>query len=116
MLACQQALIFHDDVPEAIVPDNLKSAVTKASRYESELNDSFAVFAAHYNTYVFPARVYKPKDKALVEGAVKIIYTAIFTKIDLEVYHDLESLNAAIAVHLEAHNNTLLTGCDYINK
>jgi transposase len=116
ILACERALIFYDGVPEAIVPDNLKSAVKKASRYESELNDSFAAFATHYNTYVFPARVYKPKDKALVEGAVKIIYTSIFTKIDQEVYHDLESLNAAIAVHLEAHNNTLLTGCDYSRR
>jgi transposase len=116
ILACQQALIFYDGVPEAIVPDNLKSAVKKASRYESELNDSFAAFATHYNTYVFPARVYKPKDKALVEGAVKIIYTSIFTKIDQEVYHDLASLNAAISVHLEAHNNTLLTGCDYSRR
>jgi transposase len=66
ILVCERALIFYDGVPEAIVPDNLKSAVKKASRYESELNDSFAAFATHYNTYVFPARVYKPKDKALV--------------------------------------------------
>src|SRR5450755_4614558 len=116
ILACERALIFYDGVPEAIVPDNLKSAVKKASRYESELNDSFAAFATHYNTYVFPARVYKPKDKALVEGAVKIIYTSIFTKIDLEVYHDLESLNAAIAVHLDAYNNTVPTGCNYSRR
>ncbi len=116
ILACEQALIFYNGVPEAIVPDNLKSAVKKASRYESELNDSFAAFATHYNTYVFPARVYKPKDKALVEGAVKIIYSSIFTRIDQEVYHDLSSLNAAIAVHLEAHNNTLLTGCAYSRR
>jgi len=114
--ACELALHFFGGVPEAIVPDNLKSAVHKAGRYESQLNDSFAAFAAHYNTYVFPTRVYKPKDKALVEGAVKIIYTTIFTKIDEQVYHDLESLNAAIAVHLEAHNNTLLTGCDYSRR
>jgi transposase len=114
--ACELALLFFGGVPEAIVPDNLKSAVHKAGRYESQLNDSFAAFAAHYNTYVFPTRVYKPKDKALVEGAVKIIYTSIFTKIDEQVYHDLESLNAAIAVHLEAHNNTLLTGCDYSRR
>jgi len=116
ILACEQAVIFYDGVPQAIVPDNLKSAVKKASRYESELNDSFAAFATHYNTYVFPARVYKPKDKALVEGAVKIIYTTIFTKIDQEVFHDLGSLNAAILVHLEAHNNTLLTGCPYSRR
>ena len=116
ILACEQALHFYGGVPEAIVPDNLKSAVKKAGRYESELNDSFAAFATHYNTYVFPARVYKPKDKALVEGAVKIIYTSIFTKIDEGVYHTLDTLNIAIRVHLDAHNNTLLTGCDYSRR
>lgn len=116
IVACEQALRFYGGVPEAIVPDNLKSAVKKAGRYESELNDSFAAFAAHYNTYVFPARVYKPKDKALVEGAVKIIYTSIFTKIDNEVFHTFDALNAAIGVYLEAHNNTLLTGCGYSRR
>jgi len=116
ILASENALHFYGGVPEVIVPDNLKSAVKKASRYEAELNDSFAAFATHYNTFVFPARAYRPKDKALVEGAVKIIYTSIFTKIDQEVYTSLEQLNAAILLHLEAHNNTLLTGCDYSRR
>lgn len=114
--ACERALHFYGGAPQAIVPDNLKSAVNKAGRYESQLNEGFAAFAAHYNTYVFPTRVYKPKDKALVEGAVKIIYTSIFTHIDQHIYHDLESLNAAIMVHLQAHNNTLLTGCTYSRR
>jgi len=113
ILASENALHFYGGVPEVIVPDNLKSAVKKASRYEAELNGSFAAFAAHYNTYVFPARAYRPKDKALVEGAVKIIYTTIFTKIDKKVYTSLETLNTDILLYLEAHNNTLLTGCDY---
>lgn len=114
--ACERALHFYGGVPEAIVPDNLKSAVKKAGRYESELNDSFAAFAAHYNTYVFPTRVYKPKDKALVEGAVKIIYTTIFTKIDEKVYHSLEALNEDIYIHLKVHNDGFLTGCDYSRR
>lgn len=113
ILACELALHFYGGVPQAIVPDNLRSAVKRASRYEAELNDSFAAFAAHYNTYVFPARAYRPKDKALVEGAVKIIYTSIFTKIDQKVYTSLEALNADIYTYLEMHNNTVLTGCDY---
>ena len=113
ILACERALHFYGGAPEVIVLDNLKSAVKKASRYEAELNDSFAAFAAHYNTYVFPARAYRPKDKALVEGAVKIIYTSIFTKIDEKVYTSLEALNSDILFYLAAHNNTLLTGCDY---
>ena len=116
ILACEKALHFYGGAPEVIVPDNLKSAVKKASRYEAELNDSFAAFAAHYNTYVFPARAYRPKDKALVEGAVKIIYTTIFTKIDQKVYTSLETLNADILLHLQDHNNTLLTGCDYSRR
>lgn len=116
ILACEHALHFFGGVTEAIVPDNLKSAVKKASRYEAELNDSFAAFAEHYNTFVYPARVYKPKDKALVEGAVKIIYTSIFTRIDQMVYDSLETLNVDILIHLEAHNNTLLTGCNYSRR
>lgn len=116
MLACEHALHFYGGVPEAIVPDNLKSAVKKASRYEAELNNSFAAFAEHYNTYVFPTRAYKPKDKALVEGAVKIIYSTIFSKIDEKVYTSLEELNKDILIHLEAHNGTLLTGCTYSRR
>lgn len=116
IFACEEAFHFYGGVTQAIIPDNLKSAVKKAGRYESELNDSFAAFAAHYNTCVFPARVYKPRDKALVEGAVKIIYTAIFTKIDEKIYHDLQSLNADILVHLDKHNNTILTGCNYSRR
>lgn len=44
----------------------------------------------------FPARAYRPKDKALVEGAVEIIYPTIFTKIDEKVYTSLETLNGDI--------------------
>ncbi len=116
ILACEGALHFYGGVPEVIVPDNLRSAVKKASRYEAQLNDSFAAFAAHYGTYVFPARAYRPKDKALVEGAVKIIYTTIFTRIDEKVYTSLAMLNVDILLYLEAHNNTLLTGCDYSRR
>ncbi len=110
---CERALHFFGGVPQAIVPDNLKSAVTKASKYEAQLNDCFAAFAEHYHTFGFPTRTYKPKDKALVEGAVKIIYSSIFSKIDQNVYHQLEEINKDILIHLEAHNNTKLTGEDY---
>ncbi len=109
ILACESALHYFGGVPQAIVPDNLKSAVSKPGRYESKVNESFAAFAAHYGTHVFPTRVYRPKDKALVEGAVKLIYTSIFTQIDKSVYHSLNGLNEAIALHLERHNNHPMT-------
>lgn len=113
IMACEKALHFYGGVPRAIVPDNLKSAVTKANKYEAQLNENFSSFAEHYQTFGFPTRAYKPKDKALVEGAVKIIYTTIFSKMDEHVYHDLEELNSAILLHLHKHNNRMLTGKNY---
>ena len=113
ILGCERALHFFGGVPLAIVPDNLKSAVTKSSKYEAQLNDNFAAFAEHYHTFGFPTRTYKPKDKALVEGAVKIIYTTIFSKIDQKVYHKLEEINKDILLHLEVHNDAKLTGENY---
>jgi transposase len=113
IMGCEKALHFFGGVPQAIVPDNLKSAVTKASRYEAQLNDDFAAFAEHYHTFGFPTRAYKPKDKALVEGAVKIMYTAIFSKIDQHVYHHIDNMNDDILQYLKSHNDNLLTGESY---
>jgi transposase len=114
--ACEGALLYCGGVPAAIVPDNLKSAVTKSSKYEPVLNEAFADFAQHYNTTILPARAYKPRDKALVENAVRILYTRIYTKIRRSVYFSLEELNVAIIIALEEHNNTLLTGRNYSRR
>ena len=61
--SCEHALLYYGGVPMAIVPDNLKSAVTKSSLYEPTLNQAFENFALHYSTTILPARAYKPKDK-----------------------------------------------------
>lgn len=114
--ACEEALIYYGGVPAAIVPDNLKSAVTKSSKYEPLINDAFADFAEHYGTTILPARAYKPRDKALVENAVRIIYTRIYTKIKESDYFTLEELNIAIRIELEQHNNTLLRGRNYSRR
>ena len=71
-------LEYFGGVPQALVPDNLKSAVTKASNYEATINRQYQSLAVHYNTVVFPTRAAKPRDKALVEGAVKLVYQRIF--------------------------------------
>lgn len=55
---------FLGGVVELVIPDNLKSAVTQANRYEPELNERYHQMARHYNTAVMPARSRKPKDKA----------------------------------------------------
>lgn len=76
--ANENALYYFGGVPMAIVPDCLKSAVTKADRYEPEINQEYEDFANYYGTIILPARSRKPKDKALVENAVKIVYSRIF--------------------------------------
>jgi transposase len=110
---CEHALIYYGGVPMAIVPDNLKSAVTKSDRYEPTLNQAFENFALHYSTTILPARVYRPKDKALVEGAVKIAYMRIYSVLDDKIFHTLEDLNEAIMEIVESHNNTKLTDRPY---
>lgn len=114
--ACEQAMLFYNGVPAAIVPDNLRSAVTKSSRYEPLLNETFADFAEHYGTSILPARAYRPRDKALVENAVRIVYTRIYARIRKESYTSLEALNAAILVALTEHNNAFLRGRNYSRR
>lgn len=103
---CENALHYFGGAPVAIVPDNLKSAVVKTSRYEPHLNANFEAFAEHYGMAVLPARVYKPKDKSLVEGAVKIAYNRIFTNLHGKQFTSIVDLNEAILHHLENHNLT----------
>ena len=114
--ACENALHFVDGVPAAIVPDNLRSAVTKCDKYEPTINETFADFAEHYNTTILPARAYRPTDKAVVENTVKIIYTRIYAKIRDEVFYSIESLNNAISIALVEHNNVILTGKNYSRR
>jgi transposase len=114
--ACENALHYFGGVPAAIVPDNLRSAVTKSSKYEPIINESFADFAEHYTTVVLPARAYRPKDKALVEGVVKIIYTRIYSRVKQQTHHSLESLNTAILQSLELHNTMAFKGRSYSRR
>jgi transposase len=103
--ATENALHFFGGVPKVLIPDNLKSAVTKADKYEADINSTFLDFANHYSTSVMPARSYKPQDKAHVERAVNIAYSRIFAPLRNEVFYSLKSLNEAIARLLDDHNN-----------
>jgi transposase len=108
--ALANALAFYGGVPQAIVPDNLKSAVTKADRYEPDLNESLADFADHYQTTIYPTRSRRPKDKALVEKTINIIYTRIYAALCDKVFSTPAQLNEAIRERLTKHNLTPLQG------
>lgn len=102
--ANQNALHYFGGVPRAVVPDCLKSAVKTPDHYEPDINPEYADFARHYQTAILPARPNRPRDKALVEGAVRIVYAWIFAALRDRIFYSLEQLNQAIRAQLEAYN------------
>ncbi len=108
--ACENAIRYFKGVPLAIVPDNLKSAVIKASKYEPVVNENFKAFAEHYGITVLPARSRKPQDKSLVENMVKLSYQQIYTNINEKEIVPLSELNKEIWKNLSVLNDGTLTG------
>lgn len=102
-----RALSFFGGVPKAIVSDNLKSAVTRASKYEPEINRTFKDFARHYGCVINPTRSYSPQDKALVENAVNLAYQRIYYPMRDMDFFSLGDLNREIKKLLKGYNNLL---------
>lgn len=87
---------FLGGIPEVVVPDNLKSAVTKACRYDPDLNPTYHHLALHYDVAVIPARPYKPKDKAKAEVGVQIVERWILMRLRKKQFFTLSELNLAM--------------------
>jgi len=92
-------------VTEIIVPDNLASGVSKACRYEPDINPTYQDLAMHYGTAVIPARVRKPRDKAKVESGVLLVERWILAKLRHRTFFSLAESNEAIGELREALNN-----------
>jgi transposase len=84
-------------VPEVLTPDNLKSAINEACRYEPEANSTYEDMARHYGCAIIPARPYKPKDKAIAETHVLVVQRWILARLRNRQFFCLAELNAAIA-------------------
>lgn len=87
-----------------VVPDNLRSGVSKACRYDPDLNPSYQQWAAHYRVAVVPARPYKPKDKAKAENGVQIVERWILARLRHHTFFSLAELNQCIRALLEELN------------
>ncbi len=92
-------------VPQVVVPDNIKAAVKRPSRHEPVLNETYADLLDHYGVRGFPARVGKPRDKALVENGVLQSERRVLAPLRKRVFHDLASLNRAIAARVGKVNS-----------
>ena len=87
------------------VPDNLKSGVTTANRYEPEINRTYAELARHYGAVVIPARVARPTDKPKVEVSVQIAQRWVLAALRHRTFFTLADLNAAIGERVDAIND-----------
>ena len=96
---------FFGGVPEMIIPDNLRSGVNKACRYDPDLNPSYQQLAAHYQVAVLPARPYKPKDKAKAEVGVQIVERWILARLRHHTFFTLADLNQCIRALLDDLNS-----------
>jgi transposase len=114
--ALRCCLEYLGGVPKVLVPDNLKSAIVRANRYEPDVNRALEDFCNHYNMAIVPARVGKPKDKALVENQVKLSYSRIYAKLRNQQFFDLASLNQGIAGKNRAHNQTRMQQKPYCRE
>jgi transposase len=99
-----RAFEYFGCVPRVLVPDNLKSGVSKACKYEPELNPTYADMAEHYGCAVLPARPRKPRDKAKVENGVLIAKRWILAVLRHRTFYSLAELNDAIRECLERLN------------
>lgn len=109
-----RAFAFFGGVSEVIVPDNLRSGVTKANRYEPDLNPSYLDLANHYGTAVIPARVRRPQDKGKAESGVQLVERWILAALRNRTFFSLRELNQAIGELLQRLNERpfkKLPGC-----
>jgi transposase len=103
-----RALQYIGGVPGAIVPDQLKTGVTAACRYEPGIQRTYEELAEHYGTVILPARPARPRDKAKVEAAVQIAERWIVARLRNETFFTLAALNERIAELLEELNDRLM--------
>jgi hypothetical protein len=99
-----RAFEYFNGTTSLVIPDNLKSGVNKACRYDPDINLSYQQLAEHYQVAVIPARPYKPKDKSKAEVAVQIVERWILARLRKQTFFSLAELNHCIRVLLEELN------------
>jgi transposase len=101
----QRCFRYLGGIPEIVVPDNLRSGVSKAHRYEPDTNPTYQDMATHYGIAVLPARIRRPRDKAKVEAGVLVVERWVLAALRHRTFFSLAELNAAIRKLLEKLND-----------
>lgn len=96
---------FFGGVPEILVPDNLRSGVSKSHRYDPDINANYQLFSEYYGVAIVPARIYSPKDKSKAENAVSIVERQILAAIRNKTFTSVYEINVEIKARLQAINS-----------
>ncbi|GAB6089773.1 IS21 family transposase [Spirochaeta dissipatitropha] len=96
---------YFSGVTRIIIPDNLRTGVSKTDRYSPTINRAYQEMAEFYNTAIVPARIRKPKDKPNVEGTVSLVSQQILAALRNRPFFSFTELNRAIREKLEELND-----------
>jgi transposase len=113
-LSHKRAFEFFGGVPQLVIPDCLKSAVSVARNTDPDLNPTYQMMAAHFGTAIMPARPRKPKDKSKAEAGVQLVTRWILAVLRHETFHSLAHLNQRISellVRLNQKDFQKIPGC-----
>jgi transposase len=103
-----RAFIFYGGVVKIVMPDNLKTGVTKPDYYDPDINGSYQELAEHYQIAILPARVKKPRDKGKVENAVQNVERWVIAPLRNRTFFSLAEANRAIWEKLDEFNNKMM--------
>jgi transposase len=106
------AFEYLQGVPEITTPDNLKSGVAKACRYDPDVNPTYQDMATHYGTAIIPTRPRQPRDKAKAESGVQVVEREVLAPLRHQTFFALAELNGAIWARLQEVNRRPLQKLD----
>ena len=111
---CINAMLkFYGGATQTILCDNLKTAVSRPSRFEPVFTDLCHQLGEHYQNYFSATRPYKPRDKAMVEKCVNIVYNNIYGPLRKQIFYSLNELNNALVIYLKKLNDKSYKGSAY---
>lgn len=114
--AITQALIYCKGVPLTILCDNLRTAVTRTCKVEPVFTDACYQLSEHYNTTFSATRVRSPRDKAMVEKCVDIVYSEVFARLRKRTFTSIDEVNQAFVQKINALNAKSYKGSSFSRK
>ncbi|MCC6831499.1 MAG: IS21 family transposase [Thermoleophilia bacterium] len=95
------AFTWFEGSPAIVVPDNPRTAVVRAHRYEPDLQRTYEEMAAHYRCAIIPARPSRPRDKAKAEAGVLVATRWVVAALRHRTFLSLAEANVAIRERLD---------------